>query len=241
MGISPSSLAVHGADALLAPYKQEAKRASRERGVPLSQCLDEIAVREGYRNWSLLHKDLPRLAHEHQGQLTSLLTAALCDFPVVDKVGPLQAHVIPKGPCLTHTILGGLFVFPEDRRQIERTHQRLALFKETRPDSPLMPYDERENIKAAGRDKLGADQVQVCLTGMVQIAVSYFARSAGARIDGVHRLDDHPGFWGFTAHLVRSDLWAGGFRNPSATQAQQRLTRLLPLAVPSRVVQTYWS
>jgi hypothetical protein len=50
MGISSSSLVVHGADALLAPYKQEAKRASRERGVPRSQCLDEIAVRESYRN-----------------------------------------------------------------------------------------------------------------------------------------------------------------------------------------------
>lgn len=241
MGIPASNLAVQGPDQLLAPYKLEAKRASRERGVPLTQCLDEIALREGYRNWSLLHKDLPRLARGYQVQLDALLAAALRDFPVVDKVGPLQSHIEPEGPCLKHTILGGLFVLPEDRRHIERRHQRLALFKAAHADAPLMPYHARENIKNVGRDKLGAQHIDECSTGMVQIAISYFSRSAVDRIDGDKRVEDHPGFWGFTAHLVRSDLWVEGFRNPAATQALQRLTRLLPLAVPSRVVQTYWS
>lgn len=241
MGISASNLAVHGANQLLSPYKLEAKRASRDRGIPLSQCLDEIALREGYRNWSLLHKDLPRLAREHQAQLDALLSAALRDFPFVDEVGTLRSHIEPEGPCLKHTILGGMFVFPNDLRNIQRRHERLALFKAMHAGAPIMPYLAYEKIKKAGRGKLGAKQVDECLTGLVQIAISYFARSAIAKINGDKRVEEHPGLWGFTAHLLRSDPWPECDPNPAAKQALQRLTRLLPLGVPSRVIQSYWS
>lgn len=242
MHILHSIAAVHGKDVILDSYKREAKQTSRKKGLSFSRCLDEIAQREGYRNWSLLSKDWSRQGDAYKKHLAVLLNSALSNFSFLQKVGSLNEHLLKEeNGTARHNILGGLFAYPKERRMISRDHERLSLFKEIYPDSPLVPYAKREEIKMYGRTKLESDQIDVCFLGLLQIAVSYFARSAGKWIGNKGRIEDHPGFWSFTAHLARSDLWRNDFHNVAATEALKQLKNLLPLSVPSRVANTYWS
>jgi len=38
--------------------KYDAKRIKKAKNITISKALDEVAASKGYRNWSLLHKDL---------------------------------------------------------------------------------------------------------------------------------------------------------------------------------------
>jgi hypothetical protein len=55
----------------IASLKLEAKHAARARGVGHSQVLDELAVREGFANWSLLAKASSACSGQHSSQPSS--------------------------------------------------------------------------------------------------------------------------------------------------------------------------